>query len=89
MWKDDLNMHLFQDRKSDWWFFPPNFWLPEDPSIVRILSEKKYGGMGLLSRKTEALCADLKKRAEAATSSYSAEVNFPQCIYLALVAKNH
>ena len=45
--------------------------------------------MGLLSRKTEALCADLKKRAEAATSSYSAEVNFPHCIYLALVAKNH
>ena len=89
MWKDDLNMHLFQDRKSDWWFSPTNFWLPEDPSIVRILSEKKNGGMGLLSRKTEALCADLKKRAEAATSSYSAEVNFPHCIYLALVAKNH
>ena len=50
---------------------------------------KKCGGTGLLSKKTEALCADLKERAEAASNSYSAEVDFSQCIYSALVAKNH
>ena len=48
-----------------------------------------YGGTGLLSEKTEALHAELNERAEAATSSYSAEVDFLQYIYLVLVAKNH
>ena len=37
---------------------------------------KKYEGTGLLSVKTEALHAELNERAEAATSSYSAEVDF-------------
>ena len=50
---------------------------------------KKYGGTGLLSEKTEALHAELYKRAEAATSSYSAEVDFLQYIYSVLVTKNH
>ena len=48
-----------------------------------------YGGTGLLSEKTEALHAELNERAEAATSSYSAEVKFLQYIYSVLVAKNH
>ena len=40
------------------------------------LVEKKYGGTGLISEKTEALCAELYKRAEAATSSYSVTGDF-------------
>ena len=44
--------------------------------------------MGLLSEKTEALHAELNKRAEAASSSCFA-VDFLQYIYLMLVAKNH
>ena len=31
----------------------------EDHSIGKILSEKKYGGMGLVSEKMEALLAEL------------------------------
>ena len=45
--------------------------------------------MELLSEKTEALHAEFNKRAEGATSSYSAAVDFLQYIYLVLVAKNH
>ena len=37
----------------------------------------------------EALHAELNERAEAATGSYSAEVDFLQYIYLVLVAKSH
>ena len=37
----------------------------------------------------KALHAELKERAEAATSKYSAEVDFLQYIYSVLVAKNH
>ena len=40
--------------------------------------------MGLFSKKTEALHAELKERAEAATSSYSAVVHFLQYIYCGL-----
>ena len=39
--------------------------------------------------KKPALRAKLSKRAEAATSSYSAAVYFLQYIYSVLVAKNH
>ena len=42
-----------------------------------------YGSTGLLSEETEALRAKLSKRAEAASSNYSAVVNFLQYIYLA------
>ena len=49
----------------------------------------KYGGTGLFSEKAKALHADLNERAEAATSSYSEEVNFSQYIYLVLVARYH
>ena len=55
----------------------------------RILSEKKNGDTELLSEKTKALYAELNERAEAATSNYSAAVDFLQYIYLVLVAKNH
>ena len=51
--------------------------------------KKKYGGLGLVSKKTEALCAELNERVEAATSSYSATGEFLQYIYSVLVAKNH
>ena len=39
-------------------------------TVRKILSEKKCGGTGLLSEKTEALHAELKKVAEASSSSY-------------------
>ena len=44
--------------------------------------------MGLISEKTEAFYVELNKRAEAATSSYSAPGDFSQHIYSVLVAKN-
>ena len=47
-----------------------------------------YGGTWLISEKMEALCKELNKRAEAATSSYSAPGNFLQYTYSVLVAKN-
>ena len=61
----------------------------EDISIGKSLSEKKYGGTGLVSEKTEALYTELNERVEAATSSYSATVEFLHYIYSVLVAKNH
>ena len=61
----------------------------QDYSIGKILSEKKYGGRELVSEKTEALFAELNKRVEAATSSYSAKGEFLQYIYSILAAKNH
>ena len=45
--------------------------------------------MGLISEKTEVLCAELNKRAKVATNSYSATGDFLQYIYYVLVAKNH
>ena len=48
-----------------------------------------YGSTGLLSEEAAALHAKLSKRAEAASSNYSAVVNFLQYIYLVLVAKGH
>ena len=41
----------------------------------------RYGSTGLLSEVTEALPAKLSKRAEAASSNYSAVVDFLQYIY--------
>ena len=43
---------------------------------VRKKKCKKYGGTELFSEKTEAMHAELNKRAEAATSSYSSVVDF-------------
>ena len=59
------------------------------PSTGRILNEKNMGLRGYFLKKTEALHAELNKRAEAATSSYFAEVEFLQYIYSVLLAKNH
>ena len=57
--------------------------------ISFLTSDKKYEGMRLVSEKMEALYADLIKTAEAATSSYSAAIDFLQYTYPVLVAKNH
>ena len=46
-------------------------WLSEDLSTGKILSEKKYGGMGLVSEKKEALYIELNERAEAAPNNFS------------------
>ena len=51
------------------------------PFIGTILSEKNCRGMALISEKTEVLLAELNKRAEAVTSSYSATCDFLQCIH--------
>ena len=45
----------------------------------RIPSEKKYGGTGLISEKTKALCAELNERAEAATSRFFTIYLFCAC----------
>ena len=44
--------------------------------------------MGLISEKTEVFYLKLKKRAKAATVSYSATGDLLQYIYFVLVAKN-
>ena len=59
-----------------WWMIFFRTLTAEDPSIGKILSKKKCGGVGLLSEKTEALHAELKEKVEAATSSYSTAVDF-------------
>ena len=51
--------------------------------------KKKYGGTGLISEKTEVLCTELNKRAEAATGSYSGTGDSLQHIYSVPVSKNH
>ena len=70
-------------------FFFSNFGcqkiLPREGFYVK----KNMGVRGYFLKKTEALHAELNKRAEAATSSYSAEVDFLQYIYLVLMAENH
>ena len=68
-------------------FFPT--FTVRGPFHKKILSEKIYGGTGLISEKTEALYTELNKRAEVATSSYSATIYFLQYIYSVLVARNH
>ena len=40
----------------------------DNHSVGRSLTEKKYGGTGLVSEKTEALYAELNERVEAAIS---------------------
>ena len=59
MQKDDLNVHVFQNRdwcspKSDGWFFL-NFWLSKDLSIGRIFRGKNMAVRGWLLKKRE-LC---------------------------------
>ena len=45
--------------------------------------------MGLISEKTDVLCTELNKRAEAATGSYSITGGSLQYIYSVPVSKNH
>ena len=51
-----------------------------------------YGGTRLLSEKTETLHAELNEREEAATSSYSAEVDFYntfiRCLQLRIIRRS-
>ena len=61
--------------------------MSEDLSLERILSEKKYGGTGLISEKTEVLCAVLNERAEEATGSYSVIGDSLQYIYSVLLLR--
>ena len=54
---------------------------------------KKNEGMGLLSEKTKALHAELDERADAAISSYSAEVDFAyniciRCLWLRIIRRS-
>ena len=53
-----------------------------------MILRRKNGAAGLISEE-KALYAELNKRAEAATSSYSATAEFLQYIYPMLAAKNH
>ena len=53
-------------------------------SIARILRETKYGVMGLISENTEAFYAELNKKAEAVTISYSVRTDFLQIFILCL-----
>ena len=54
-----------------------------------MLSEKKYGGTGLIFEKTEVLYAELNERAEAATGTYSVTGNSLPYIHPVPVSKNH
>ena len=61
-------------------------------SISEKKKKKKKGGYGInfkKKKKKKALYAELNKRVEAATSSYSATGEFLQYIYSVLVVKNH
>ena len=93
MERDYLNLLAFQNKnwcspKSDRGFFF-SLRLSEDLSIGRILGEKNGYGKGLIFEKTEALYAELNKRAEAAISSYSVADDFLQYICSVPVTKNH
>ena len=65
---------------SYWWFFFLTLAV-RGPFHRKDFKWKKYGGTGLLSEKTEVLYAELNKRAEAATSSYSAAGDFLQHLF--------
>ena len=64
VWKDDLNVHIFQNRnwcspKSDQLFF---FWLwQSDPSIGRILGGKNLGVQGCFLKKQKLCMQNLMK----------------------------
>ena len=49
--------------------------------------KKKFGVQGYFLKKTEALYAELNKRAEAATSSYLATGDFLQYVYSTIMTK--
>ena len=79
---------LAQNLINDFFFW---LWISEDLSTGRILSEKLWGS-GLISEKTEAFYVELNKRAEAATSSYSATGNllntFILCLWIRTIRRS-
>ena len=80
MWKDDLNVHVFQYKnrcspKSDRWFFFVTLTV-RGPLHRKDFKWKKYGGTELISEKVEVLFAELNKRGEAATSNYSDSLQY-------------
>ena len=77
---DDLNVHVFQNRN---WYIPKSdrlFLTVGRPFHWRDFRRKNFGVKGLLFEEKEALHAELNQRVEAATSSYSAAVDFIQYI---------
>ena len=83
-------MHVFQYKnwcslKSDQYLFLT----VRQPFHRKDFKWKKYGGMGLISERTELLCAVLNEKAEAATSSYSVTGDSLQYISSVPVTKNH
>ena len=66
MRKDDLNVHVFQNRN----------WGPFHRKEFKW--KKIYGGTGLVYEKMEALHVEPNERVEAATKSYSATGEFLQ-----------
>ena len=92
MWKDDLNVQVFQNKN---WCSPKSVRCFFLTLTVRGHFHRKdfkwkiYGGKGLISEKTEALYKKLNERAEAATSSYSATGHvyniFILCLWLTII----
>ena len=76
MRKDDLNVHVFQNRNGR-------------PFHRKDFKWKKYRDTGLVSEKTEDLFAELNYRVETATISYPATGEFLQYIYSMLEDKNN
>ena len=77
MRKYDLNVHIFQIKKTDVVqdlideFFS-NFDCQRTLPYEGLKVKKKNRGTGLISEKTEGLQGELNKRAESATSGFSA-----------------
>ena len=82
MQKSNLNVRVFQNKKSD----QPKIWSMNFFLILTVRGpfhrkglkwkKKKKGGMRLIFEKIEALYAELNERVKAATSGYSATGDF-------------
>ena len=90
MRKDDLNVHVFQNR--NWFNLKSDRWIFFLALAVRGAFHGKafrWGkilGTGLISEKNGSFVCKTNERAEATTSNYSATTEFLQYIYSALVA---
>ena len=83
MRKDDLNVHVFQNRI---WraFHRKEFKWKKKKKKKKKKNKKnkqKNGGTGLVSEKPEPFYAELNERVEAASSSYSATGEFLQIFF--------
>ena len=81
MWKDDPNVHVFQNKTDVAQNLIDKFFSNFD---CQILNEKKDRGTWLISEKTEAFYVKLNEKVEAATSSYSAPGDFYSIFILCL-----